>query len=120
MRGVLKAIAVISATFLSACSTDISRLDQGVAMLADRQYAEAQTHFEAMLAEDAGDPYVNLNLGVASANLGDKVAAARYYRTAIANGQSARIETTVQGGEQSQQSTTVAALAARNLELLGS
>lgn len=120
MRGIITAAAVASATFLAACSTDISRLDQGVAMLAEKRYADAQTHFEAMLTEDAGDPYVNLNLGVASANLGDNVAAARYYRTAIANGQSARIETTVQGGTQNQQSTTVAALAARNLELLGS
>lgn len=117
----VKNLALAAAVAVMAgCASEVSRLDQGVLMLADQDYAAAQSHFEAMLADNPGDPYINLNLGVAHAKLGDKVAAARYYRTAIVNGQSSPIETTVAAGAQEQQSTTVAALAARNLELLGS
>lgn len=116
--------ALVSMSLLGACSTDVGRLDVGrldvgVKHLADQEYAAAKVHFEEMLGEDAGNPHVNLNLGVAEAALGNNEAAERYYRTAIQNGESAPIETTVQNGVEDQVSTTVAALAQRNLELLG-
>ena len=112
-------MVAIIALALQGCGPSLSPLDQGIVLLSERDYPGAEQHFGEMLAENPEDPYANLNMGVANAKLGDKVAAARYYRAAIQYGQAAEIKTTVAGGVQEPRSTTVAALAARNLEMLG-
>ncbi|MEM9737197.1 MAG: tetratricopeptide repeat protein [Pseudomonadota bacterium] len=109
----------VLALALAACTQPQDPIMSGVSMMQEGSYQQAKSHFEGLLANDPTDPYVNLNLGVANAELGDKATAASYYRVAIEEGQSARIGTTVTGDEvDGGASTTVAALAARNLELL--
>lgn len=111
--------AALLALAIAGCGPGLSPLDKGIVMLSERDYEAARQHFTDMVAENPDDPYANLNLGVAHAKLGDKVAASRYYRVAVRTGRSAEIKTVVAGGAQEQRSTTVAALAARNLDLLG-
>ncbi|MEM1385204.1 MAG: tetratricopeptide repeat protein [Pseudomonadota bacterium] len=108
----------LAAALLSACVKPQSELDQGFVMLAERDYQAASAHFSAMHAAAPTDPYVNLNLGVALAELGLTDEAAKHYRTAIATGREAQVLTVLVEGQQEQRLTTVKKLASVNLEKL--
>ncbi|MEM7210284.1 MAG: tetratricopeptide repeat protein [Pseudomonadota bacterium] len=113
----IKTLAVVF--FLGACTVDDGGLQSGLAAIHKGSYVEAESHFESMLAEDPGDPYVLLNLGVAKARLGKTGEAEQLYRKAILTGGDAPVRSVVvkQGGQDVE--STVAAIAAQNLADLG-
>jgi len=105
---------------LSGCSGQGDALDDGWSMITAQDYASARAHYQSMLAEDPNDPYVNLNLGVAYEETGDREMAAKHYQVAVANGKEARIQEVAQDGNVAPRETTVARIAQENLAGLGS
>ena len=112
--------AMMAGLLLSGCSGQGEGLDDGWSMIKAEDYAAARAHYQSMLAEDPNNPYVNLNLGVAYEELGDKEMAAKHYQVALANGKDAEIEEVAQDGNTAPRATTVAKVAEENLATLGS
>jgi Tfp pilus assembly protein PilF len=110
--------ALMAGLVLSGCSGQPGQgdaLEQGWSMLSQQDYASARAHYQGMLAEDPNNPYVNLNLGVAYEETGDREMAAKHYQIAVANGEKALIQVVGQDGNVAPRETTVAKLAQANL-----
>jgi tetratricopeptide (TPR) repeat protein len=112
--------AMMTGLLLSGCTGQGDAYDDGWSMIKSQDYAAARAHYQSMLAEDPNNPYVNLNLGVAYEELGDKELAAKHYQVALANGKDAEIEEVAQDGNSAPRSTTVSKVAEENLATLGS
>ena len=105
---------------LGACATyDPTGLQPGLAAIHEGRYVEAERHFRGMLAEDPGNPYALLNLGVAQARLGKRSEAIRNYRLAILKGEDAPVRSVVRYQSDQDVESTVSAVASRNLANLG-
>jgi tetratricopeptide (TPR) repeat protein len=111
---------MMAGLLLSGCSGQSEGLDDGWSMIVSGDYASARAHYQGMLAEDPNNPYVNLNLGVAFEETGDKEMAAKHYQVAVANGKDAEIQEVAQDENVAPRSTTVEKVAQENLASLGS
>ena len=112
--------AVAAGLLLAGCAGQGDEIDNGWSMIVAQDYAGARSHYQTLLADDPNNPYVNLNLGVAYEELGDREMAAKHYQVAIANGKDAEIEEVAQDGNVAGRATTVAKVAEENLAKLGS
>lgn len=120
MRKLVIASAMVMGLALSGCSGQSQALDDGWDMIVAQDYNSARAHYQSLLADDPNNPYVNLNLGVAYEELGDKEMAAKHYQVAVANGKDAQIKEVAQDGNTADRSTTVMKVAQENLATLGS
>jgi len=120
MRKLAIVSAMMAGLLMSGCAGQGDGLDDGWRMITAQDYASARAHYQSMLAEDPNNPYVNLNLGVAYEELGDKAMAAKHYQVAIANGKDAEIQEVAQDGNAAGRATTVMKVAQENLSGLGS
>ena len=120
MRKLAVVGAMVAGLLLSGCVGQSEALDDGWSMIVAEDYASARAHYQSMLAEDANNPYANLNLGVAYEELGDNEMAAKHYQVAVANGQDAGIDKVADDGNVAPRATTVAKVAQENLASLGS
>lgn len=111
--------ALVAGLMVAGCAGQSKQQDDGWSMIVAQDYAGARAHYQSMLADDPNNPYVNLNLGVAFEELGDKEMAAKHYQVAIANGRDAEIAEVAEDGNVAKSSTTVASVARRNLAGLG-
>lgn len=112
--------AVVAGLLVAGCSGQGKEMDDGWNMIVAEDYAGARAHYESLLASDPNNPYVNLNLGVAYEELGDKAMAAKHYQVALANGKDAGVSEVAEDGSVAGRKTTVAKVAEENLAGLGS
>lgn len=119
MRRLAVMSVFVAGLVMSGCSTSVEAEKDGWAMLVSGDYAGARAHYEGMLAENPNNPYVNLNLGYAYENLGDKPMAAKYYQVAMANGKNSQVRNVMQDGKVAPRETTVSKVAEENLAEIG-
>ena len=112
--------ALVAGLLVAGCSGQGNEADNGWSMMVAQDYAGARAHYESLLASNPNDPYVNLNLGVAYEELGDKAMAAKHYQVALANGKDSGVSEIAEDGSVAGRRTTVAKVAEENLAGLGS
>ena len=112
--------ALVAGMLVAGCTGQGKEADDGWSMMVAEDYAGARAHYESLLASDPNNPYVNLNLGVAYEELGDKERAAKHYQVALANGKDAGVSEVAEDGSVAGRRTTVAKVAEENLAGLGS
>lgn len=93
-------------------------LNRGFAMLRDQRFEEAKNHFSEMAQDHPKDATVALSLGVAHHELGEWDAAQVQYDKAIENGNLVIVKETIYKGKVTEERTTIANLAFKNIEQL--
>lgn len=111
--------ALVAGLTVAGCTGHSKEQDDGWSMIVAQDFAGARAHYQTLLADDPNNPYLNLNLGVAFDELGDKEMAAKHYRVAIANGRDAEIAEVADDGNVAKRASTVANVARQNLAALG-
>lgn len=110
--------------FLGACATtEVQETDLAVAIQAIKNgdLVTAEQRLNAALANDPGEPFANLNMGLVKSETGRRDEAVSHYQTAATNGEGLQAQSLVEPGNPDSipYSGTVKQVAEQNLARLG-
>lgn len=117
----IKALAGAALLALASCGVgDMAESDPtpGFQMLASQNYAGAEAFFANQVAENPDSPYAHLNLAAAHEAQGNYAMAREHYQAAVELGEGVPVGRTVYNGQVRAEDTTVAAVAAYNINNL--